>query len=203
MKTQSGRSMVEMLGVLAIIGVLSVGAIAGYSKAMMKHRLNKYSEQMNTLINASIHYYNQLTLKHDEGAEYNLIPLLNKLGEIPQEMIHNGVTTRIYDVFGNSISVYYHNTNYLGILSRIDKSGQSMEVCRTTIITAKENHASVNEIFFRDDYSDKMEWSSAIKGDKTCKNGNICLKDMTMKQIDDTCKFCATDMCLMYITFRG
>ena len=32
----AGRSMVEMLGVLAIIGVLSVGAIAGYSKAMMK-----------------------------------------------------------------------------------------------------------------------------------------------------------------------
>ena len=31
----AGRSMVEMLGVLAIIGVLSVGAIAGYSKAMM------------------------------------------------------------------------------------------------------------------------------------------------------------------------
>ena len=34
MYTQSGRSMVEMLGVLAIIGVLSVGAIAGYSKAI-------------------------------------------------------------------------------------------------------------------------------------------------------------------------
>ena len=31
---QSGRSMVEMLGVLAIIGVLSVGGISGYSKAM-------------------------------------------------------------------------------------------------------------------------------------------------------------------------
>ena len=31
---QTGRSMVEMLGVLAIIGVLSVGGIAGYSKAM-------------------------------------------------------------------------------------------------------------------------------------------------------------------------
>ena len=29
-----GRSMIEMLGVLAIIGVLSVGGIAGYSKAM-------------------------------------------------------------------------------------------------------------------------------------------------------------------------
>jgi len=38
---ESGRSMIEMLGVLAIIGVLSVGGIAGYSKAMMKYRINK------------------------------------------------------------------------------------------------------------------------------------------------------------------
>ena len=38
---QSGRSMVEMLGVLAIIGVLSVGGIAGYSKAMFQYRINK------------------------------------------------------------------------------------------------------------------------------------------------------------------
>ena len=42
MKTnQIGRSMIEMLGVLAIIGVLSVGAIAGYQKAMFKHKMNK------------------------------------------------------------------------------------------------------------------------------------------------------------------
>ncbi len=38
---QNGRSMIEMLGVLAIIGVLSVGGIAGYSKAMMKFKINK------------------------------------------------------------------------------------------------------------------------------------------------------------------
>ena len=39
-KSQSGRSMVEMLGVLAIIGVLSVGGIAGYSLGMRRHRAN-------------------------------------------------------------------------------------------------------------------------------------------------------------------
>ena len=39
-KLESGRSMVEMLGVLAIIGVLSVGGIAGYSLAMRRHRAN-------------------------------------------------------------------------------------------------------------------------------------------------------------------
>ena len=50
----AGRSMVEMLGVLAIIGVLSVGAIAGYSKAMFKHKLNRQAESFNTFINNAI-----------------------------------------------------------------------------------------------------------------------------------------------------
>ena len=50
---QSGRSMIEMLGVLAIIGVLSVGGIAGYSKAMTKYRINKTIEQT-TLIAGNI-----------------------------------------------------------------------------------------------------------------------------------------------------
>ena len=38
---ESGRSMVEMLGVLAIIGVLSIGGIAGYTMAMNRYRANE------------------------------------------------------------------------------------------------------------------------------------------------------------------
>ncbi len=41
MTGEGGRSMVEMLGVLAIIGVLSVGGIAGYTMAMNKYRANE------------------------------------------------------------------------------------------------------------------------------------------------------------------
>ena len=44
LKSQSGRSMVEMLGVLAIIGVLSVGGIAGYSLSMRRHRANAVAD---------------------------------------------------------------------------------------------------------------------------------------------------------------
>ena len=40
-KNESGRSMVEMLGVLAIIGVLSIGGIAGYTLAMNRYRANE------------------------------------------------------------------------------------------------------------------------------------------------------------------
>ena len=36
----AGRSMLEMLGVLAIIGVLSVGAIMGFRQAMNRHKAN-------------------------------------------------------------------------------------------------------------------------------------------------------------------
>ena len=47
---QSGRSMVEMLGVLAIIGVLSVGGISGYSKAMAKFKMSKAMDQMSMMV---------------------------------------------------------------------------------------------------------------------------------------------------------
>lgn len=47
---QSGRSMVEMLGVLAIIGVLSVGGIAGYSKAMTKFKITKTFDQVSMTV---------------------------------------------------------------------------------------------------------------------------------------------------------
>ena len=40
-KQEQGRSMVEMLGVLAVVGVLSAGGIAGYTYAMDRHRTNE------------------------------------------------------------------------------------------------------------------------------------------------------------------
>lgn len=47
---QTGRSMIEMLGVLAIIAVLSVVGMAGYSKAMERYRINETINQVVTII---------------------------------------------------------------------------------------------------------------------------------------------------------
>lgn len=44
---ESGRSMVEMLGVLAVMGVLSVGGVAMYTSAMNKHRANELLNEAN------------------------------------------------------------------------------------------------------------------------------------------------------------
>ncbi len=82
---QSGRSMVEMLGVLAIIGVLSVGGISGYSKAMAKYKLTKAQDQIVMLLmNIRTAYatspnYSGLTSK--TAGEYNLAPNEMKSGD--------------------------------------------------------------------------------------------------------------------------
>ncbi len=49
--SEKGRSMVEMLGVLAIVGVLTMGGIAGYVFAMEKHRSNTLLSEMNDVNN--------------------------------------------------------------------------------------------------------------------------------------------------------
>ena len=47
LSTDTGRSMVEMLGTLAIMGVLSIGGIAGYRYAMDKYRANETIDELN------------------------------------------------------------------------------------------------------------------------------------------------------------
>ena len=67
---QNGRSMIEMLGVLAIIGMLSVGAIGGYTVAMQSFRSNealdliqKTSVQIRTTFNEKYTDLNCAVLK--------------------------------------------------------------------------------------------------------------------------------------------
>ena len=50
---EHGRSMTEMLGVLAIIGILSIGGIQGYRYAMNKYHSNEVVNELN-LLNAQL-----------------------------------------------------------------------------------------------------------------------------------------------------
>ncbi len=103
---QNGRSMVEMLGVLAIIGVLSVGGIAGYSKAMAKYRTNKTIDQVSMLItNIRTLYANQ---NNYAGLDNNAL-LTFEL--VSQDMISTTTgssgtaTTSLINPFGGAITV--------------------------------------------------------------------------------------------------
>lgn len=73
---ESGRSMVEMLGVLAIVGVLSIGGIAGYSKAMAKYKMNKALDQISMVVtNTRTIFGNQYSyagLKNETAIDYEI-----------------------------------------------------------------------------------------------------------------------------------
>ncbi|MEE6206701.1 MAG: type 4 pilus major pilin [Alphaproteobacteria bacterium] len=78
---ESGRSMIEMLGVLAIIGVLSVGGIAGYSKAMTKYKTNKVVDQMTMIVTNIRTLYAQQTSYNGLNNQSAI-----NMGVIPDEM---------------------------------------------------------------------------------------------------------------------
>ena len=72
-----GRSMIEMLGVLAIIAVLSAGALRGYSQAMRRHRLNEMiSQTAQMVVNIRSFYGNQdsyASFNKDIAVQYNIV----------------------------------------------------------------------------------------------------------------------------------
>ena len=194
---QSGRSMVEMLGVLAIIGVLSVGAIAGYSKAMFKYRLNKAMEQYNQIISAATINQNILLDATSYSGDY--LSLLAKMNEVDPEIVKNGYT---YDVFGNNIRLY-KNGSYLDCTITLGTNGANIgnnhELCRalySQIFTARPND------FYRISIA-VGAWTETTTGSykhklygKTCPKNQPCLKDLTLAEINDICRSCEEDkMC--------
>ena len=92
-KYEAGRSMVEMLGVLAVVGVLSVGAIAGYNYAMRSHRANEMINAVSTL------YTTGLSQKGGDGT--GELDYVTTVGELPagaKGLAYNDDTTVTLDI---------------------------------------------------------------------------------------------------------
>ncbi len=202
MYTQSGRSMVEMLGVLAIIGVLSVGAIAGYSKAMFKYKLNKQATQIGYILDYMI--ANQDALK---GAEFQLKNILNKLGILPNEMIKDN-TEYAYDVFNSRIKLENHRVGLQGDVDKyglalgveINSSNNASEICRNFMTMAKLRADDVSYVYVQKRESDEsFSGSDVYYGNQATGKSNY-LRNMDMVTMDNTCKICAdSNYCFVFI----
>ena len=117
---QSGRSMIEMLGVLAIVGVLSVGGIAGYSKAMEKFKINKTVDHVSQIATNIRTLYAQQTTY----AGLNNTTAV-QMGVVPDSLATSGTSyTSITNDFGGSVSIwdYYSLEGTFAIaMSKISK----------------------------------------------------------------------------------
>ena len=188
-----GRSMVEMLGVLAIIGVLSVGAISGYSKAMMKYKLNKQAEQLNTLTAAVIQYRHEF---QNITTFSNLNSFFIKLGLIPENM-DKGNTNYLYDVFNNRINIASNGLQNDGTMSSIGinyaiDTSKAFEVCQNIYQTAKGFADDLFRIVVYKSVENVSggSYSNSFYGKKYCNTNRKCLAQASIADIHEACQFC-------------
>ena len=184
-----GRSMVEMLGVLAIIGVLSVGAIAGYSKAMMKYRLNKHAEDLNLLLTNCLQLSKQLPTDNVWKVYTNILPKLNLLPDSVKAYPDGNMR----DIFKNTL-YFYHTSSQgrWGIFHDIPESSYGNEICVNIIKTTKEYHAELYGVYrSKNHVSDSPTgygMSEQYLGDKYCNHADKkCMSDMTISDIQNLC----------------
>ncbi len=83
----SGRSMVEMIGVLSIVGFLTLGGIWGFDQAARKLRVNDLKDEISTLI-ANIR---SMFFKLDDYAGLSPYVLIHS-GFVPERMISEDQT---------------------------------------------------------------------------------------------------------------
>ena len=193
-----GRSMIEMLGVLAIIGVLSVGGIAGYSKAMEKFKINKTIEQYNYLIFGMLNYKKDIPKTTQTTC---LLNIAEATGLIPNTWKYWN-SCGIRDDLGNSLQTYASNNARIVIgfePSNYNKKSITHKLCtelfNNIIIPLSEPIAHV--------FIGNGETTYAVYYGKTmCMSSKKCLIDVTLSDIKGACDFCAdSKRCGIYLNF--
>ena len=114
-----GRSMIEMLGVLAIIAVLSVGGIAGYGKAMEKFKLTKALDDYSMLINGLIEYKDNIRKIKTNDSLYGLVNIVQSLNLVPKTW-KKVSAMHISDNYGNVLRIYSNNMDSENVFYVID-----------------------------------------------------------------------------------
>ena len=203
-QNQFGRSMIEMLGVLAIIGVLSVGGIAGYSKAMEKWKTNKVLSEYSYFIYGLIEHlsdYQNLTAGNSNYV--GLKSVVVAAGIVPHNWTVNSQSSiALYDSEGNNVNIFSRNQRlvvdlYIGAHYEND-DGKSVSanfstgLCRELFLNLAKPIADTlhwARLYRSNESSPVLFW-----GNKTCNGADKkCLNSVTLSEIDAACKLCMKD----------
>ena len=196
---QSGRSMIEMLGVLAIIGVLTVGSITGYSHAMRRHLLNKQREQISYILSAVETNHNMINLNTPNLPTY-FTSILKTFGWIPEEMIKDN-SNYIYDTFKNNITFYKWENSYMGLVIHLT-TPNAYEQCTNLYQTIKQYHAFLRSTSVGKRNDGSYKYRNQYQGDQYCTGNSKCIRDLNPANISQLCQVCndtEDNYCVLYI----
>ncbi|MCM1324436.1 MAG: hypothetical protein NC218_09935 [Acetobacter sp.] len=200
-----GRSMIEMLGVLAIVGMLSVGGIAGYSKAMMKYKLNKLTEEYIQFFNDILIYQKDFRQEQiRQGTRFFFASYLVNAKLVPDKWRTIGGV--IFDSMGNQFTPFIAETHKRMVLDlkikNADDAEGNAETCRTIMINVVQHYRDV--IYSAGLYrGEGNAWGGHFLGTTTCgTQEGICLSDVTIAEIQNICSNCLEDSgCVLSINF--
>ena len=198
-----GRSMIEMLGVLAIIGVLSVGGIAGYSKAMMKYKINKMTEEYTMLMTGLMEYQESLFKTYADYDNRFLAQFIIEAKLVPEtwKLVNQQVIT---DSLGNKITPYvdtaatgtkFSSDIYI-IPDGINKDSEyAYQLCMALsyeiIYPLAANMDNISLFIKNDAITNSGNYMVYTKSCYGSGGSEVkCLSDMTLSEISTICKSC-------------
>ena len=198
-----GRSMIEMLGVLAIVGVLTVGGIAGYSKAMEKFKVNKLIAEYGEILQGLVEYKEHF-MRVNPDKQTGLAEVLQAANIVPENwQKHNDIW--FSDAQGNSVAFYSMKFDYgKGVAMDIYLGG------RVTGDDGKTTTADFSEKLCLDLFNNVIYplhsalykanvsyneggWKiTDFWGDGYCREGEKCLASSTLADFHKACQICNT-----------
>lgn len=202
---ETGRSMIEMLGVLAIVGILSVGGIAGFSQAMNKHKTIKEIEKYNLFVQDMMQYKDQILKSGDTMGSSSFVYFtkdVKNIGILPDGW--RVVGSNIKDTMGHTFNLYSDNkrTHIVMGLYINDKKEQKadmvfcMQMWQNFILPNKEwiGNVWVNGSGGK---------SGNYYGTQFCSPNKKCLSEVTIGDISAFCNSCAEEtVCNIITTFQ-
>ena len=187
---QNGRSMIEMLGVLAIIGILTVGGFNLVMKAQMHQRLNEVTDNLTTLARKV-----RVVARDYTGNAGSLNSYVNNGRAFPDSLEYDaskGFTDRndiAYDVY------------YAGeggpVLFVIGVSGLTTEMCMNMVNAHYGNRSTSGFVGMSIGSSNSASAASDIK---TGTGSNVAVPPATIT-LDKAATLC-TDGVSMHFAFR-
>ncbi|MBR2299519.1 MAG: hypothetical protein IJ870_02975 [Alphaproteobacteria bacterium] len=183
-----GRSMVEMLGVLAVIGVLSAGALAGFNNAMKRHKTNQLISDLETMAEGLSEYKDEFGKQGNGNEGFVLSQYVQQFNLLPQNWKTGG--DYLFDFFNNRILFF---ARYSRISIDYYFNGKK-EFCSDLIMGfGKPNSDALYllRVWRQADKNGENQGNSEVYyGDKVCNDSKICIKDMTATDAAEMCRTC-------------
>ena len=197
LRMQQGKSMLEMIGVLAVVGVLSVGGLKAFSLTMRQYKTNQAIEDYAFFINGILQNKELIFKAH----EYHIGQQLAYLGIVPDSWKVKSAT--FYDREGREIFLYVPSS--INIEYRLKKASQSS--------TSKDDVLFCQKLWTNilQPYADVLykvyliinDKSNQYWGNNFCGKNKTCLSSLSIQQIISECILCfEASQCYFNFTFR-